>query len=587
MVSPNVAQDLTPRGDAVFLPQTGAGGWPLLRGYVADVDTAYANLTVSARLWSQQGRLLWVRTMTAQSGGYYQYQTIGPGTSETKQWVFGSGVSGGTWRFSYHDVWTDPIPYGFGSSGAARARQALENHPDFQAGQITASFSGRTLTVTFTGDRAGLNIDSMSIVNYLTGSGDLSVTGSTTTNGTGDFPTTDGGRGRFAWEMVAFDGTTYAGGTTVQRQADAPPRAAFWIDDAPVLAMSFPASDTTATVGGTAVPFSWTVSNLGKVGVAQTDLNIVNDATDETVDIDQFGSWVSTDPKVRAYRLPYGRITGNDTLWRWNLRVTAQSGKTADRYGTIRLFYAAPPKPTAVTATLGGRGNAEWCDLVWTVDTDAAFVDQLIRVRPAGTASRGPDDRVVMQLTTPPPDAMPTGDRLLEYALNEDQVVSISQRAVRSGQVVESDPAEVTIRPDADKIFISEREKPRRILCINAHDGRSIRPVRDREYLDILNLVDPIVVNAGVGKPREFSVAGRLEPNNRDQQRTEWRLAESFDDNERQKTFLYRDALGQVRTVTVDQVELDHGPGDPAPTCTIVLRTIHVKDIDLDAAVGP
>lgn len=579
MAFPEIARNLKPRGGPVIAP----GAWPVLSGYVRDAETY--PLTVFARLWSDRNECVWVRPMIVDSAldvGYYRYQTLGPGTSETKTFTFGAGATGGAWAFKYHDVRTDMIPFGYGTTGAVAAQARLEHHPDFNRGHISCSYSGRTLTVTFTGERAGLDIDSLFVSNALTGSGDTSITGSTTMNGSGDFPVSDGGRGHWFWDMIATDGTTYAGGVTTQRDADAPGLAEFWIDDPLVLTMSFPNPDVITTVGGTAVPFAWTVSNIGKVPLRQTDLNIVDDFTNEIVDIDAYGSWVSTDRSVREYRLPYQRIVGNGTTWRWNLRVTADSGLQTNRYGTLRLLYTTPPTPVNTSATLGGKAGIEYADLAWSIDADAGFVDHVIRVRPAGSISRGRADRVVWFSS----DRSETTYRLRAYAFNIDQIVSISQRAVRNGQIVESNPAELTIAPYGDMIMISEREhspyQPR-TLVIRGHDGRSIEPTRGPEYLDILNRQHPIVVNAGVGRPRGIAVTMRMQPNDRNAQRAEWQLAQSFMDNALKKTFLYRDALGEVLVVALDSAQLDHGPGDPAPRIDIRLRTINAASVVLPA----
>lgn len=578
MAAPEIARNLQPRGAPVFAP----GAWPNLSGYVAAATNVYA------RLWSDRDECVWVRPMvadTARGAGYWRHQTTGPGTSESKQFVFGSEVTGGSWSIRYHDVTTDAIPWGTGAAGAKAVVDRLNAHSDISAGQVTGSFSGRTLTLTFTGDRGGIDIDSLFFVNRLTGSGDLSISGSTVTNGVGHFPTTDGGRGHWFWDMIAADANgVYAGDVTVQRDADAPARAEFWIDDPLNLTMTFPTPDTTTTVGGTAVPFEWVVSNIGKVPIRQTDLNIVNDSTNETVDIDAYGSWQSTDRAVRVYRLPYGRIVGNGTTWRWNLRVTAESGTRTDRYGTLSLVYATPPAPSALTGTLAGKAGIEYCTLAWTIGTDSAFVDQVVRVRPAGSISRGQADRIVWKTT----DGTVRALRLYEYALNEQQIVSVSQRAVRSGKIVESDPREITITAVGDVILLSEREDSPylpRTLVISAHDGRGIESDRGPEYLDILNLQHPIVVSAGVGRPRMIRVTQRLRPEGRAVHRVDWRLAQSFLDNRLKKTFLYRDALGDVFAVAIDSVALDHGAGDPAPRVDWTLRTIHTAPIVLSAEV--
>lgn len=578
MAAPELARNLKPRGAPIVAP----GAWPLLTGYVEGATNVYA------RLWSDRDECVWVRPMVAApelGTGYWKYQTKVPGTSETKQFVFGSGVTGGTWYLKFHDVTTDAIPLQFGSSGAAMVVERLRTHPDFSPGDVTASFSGRTLTLTFTDDRAGVDIDSLFVVNRLTGSGDLTITGSTVTHGSGDFPSKDGGRGHWYWDMIAADGGgIYSGGTTVQRDADAPGRAEFWIDDPLVVTMTFPTADTTTTVGGTAVPFEWAVSNIGKVPIRQTDLNIVNDDTDERVDIDAYGSWVSTDPSVRYFRLPYQRIVGNGTTWRWNLRVTSESGIRTDRYGVLSLVYSTPPVPANGVATLGGKLGIEYCDLSWSMDLDNGFVDQVIRVRPVGAESRSEDDRIVWHTTEPYVRTL----RTMDYALNEEQIVSISQRAIRSGQIVESVPRELVIHPQGDVILLSEREdSPRqpRTLVIHGHDGRTVAPSRGPEYLDILNMQHPIVVNAGVGRPRTIAVTMRLRPEGRAAHREDWRLAQAFLDNRRKKTFLYRDALGDVAVVNVDQADLDHGPGEPAPRIEFVFKSIFNPPIVLPAEV--
>lgn len=574
MPGPGIASQLTPNSAQVFAP----GSWPLLQGYIEG-----ANLTCYARLWSPAVELIWNRPMLdlAPYGypGYHQYQTLGPGTTETKRITFGLGVTGGYWAIRYHDVTTDWIAWGETNEQIIRKIAA---HPDLNDYHPVLSYNAttRVLDISFAYDRAGLNIDDFAVVNALTGSGNLSANVTTPVSGTGDFSSHYGGQGHYFWDMIVWDGTAWSGGSTVSRSALAPSWSEFWVDGPATVNMLIdgggggfdPVENVEVDIASVTPAFIWTISPMDYAYIASQEIGILDNDTGELIPIGDLGKWRTQDRNVRRYDLPYGVLNqGNGAKYRWYYLLGKQSGVMTQLSGIVEVVMAQPPAPTNLVANWVADANGAPISfgISWTLAADDQFLDTVFRMREAGTVSRSVDDVILGYRSDP---ATPFVN-IVEYPINTDMILSISQRARRNGKIVEGPAAEYAFRANWDGAMLTEvYSQTIRTLSLPYHRGRTVRGVTPTAYAQVLNSADPVAIHSRAGKGRRGEINAVLTGAFPDGWRAMHDLVWEMYENAAGQTLLWRDALGGMRNMLycqIDEPVFDIEGGGKAPTVTI------------------
>lgn len=580
MAGANVATNLKPLGGEVLAP----GAWPLLEGYVTHPTLPHTSLQPYARLWGEYDELIWIRPMVPIGVGYeafFRYQTLGPGATETKRIAFGAGVSGGSWALGHHDVATDWIYWG---DSYETIRDKIAAHPDFHPWHISVIYDGpgRYYDITFASDRAGINIDDISVISQLTGSGDLSVSVSTPVAGTGDFSTHAGGRGHYFWDIVTWDGTTWTGGSYGQRGALAPARAEFWIDATPAVNALIdggggafdPVENVEVEIASSQPHFSWTIPAIDAPGIAEQTLVLVDHDTQTVIPTLEGTDRWRRPGDHRDFRVPYGVIPSvNGTKVDWQLNIIKRSGATASLTGRLEVQQYLPPAPANITFVpyRDADGAPIYYSLNFTVATDDEFLDTVFRMREAWTVSRSREDVVLGYRSDP----LTTGVNIVEYPLNVPMILSLSQRAMRNGRIVEGPAAEVPFTATWDGVMLTEVYSASiRTLSLPYHDGRSIRGAQKKTYAQVLNRAAPIAVHSGVGKSKLGDINAVLHGPFPETARTKFRTAWSMYVDEGQNTLLYRDTLGEMIYCAMDEPVLTVAGGGRAPRLAVPLTEI-------------
>lgn len=584
MVSANVASQLNPKGGYVYP----VGQWPELQGYVTHPTLPSTALAPYARLWNAQDEQIWIRPMVArpEAPGWFKYQTVPPGTTEVKRITFGAGVTGGSWAFGHHDVATDGIGWGESIEGIVRK---IAGHPDFQPWHPVVTWNQATysLDITFAYERRKMNIDDFFVINNLTGSGNTSVTVTNVTPGVGDFSDHDTSRGHYFWDIVTWDGTSWTGGSWGQRMALAPARAEFWIDSPPAITMVQPLDSTVVAevdIAHTQPQFIWTVAPMDYAYLAEQSIVIVDHDAQFVIPIEGKERWVTRDQAVRDYVLPYGVFSGeNGKKYDWAYSATKQSGVVTVLTGRIEVQQYLPPAPVVTSCVVNGDDSTGpvYATVTYTVDDDDLFLDVVFRVREAGTASRGADDVILGYRADP----TVTSVNIVEYPFNTDMILSLSQRAMRNGKIVEGPPAEVPFRATWGGTMLTEvYSETIRSLPIPGHRGRSISGADSVDYADVLNRAQPIAIHSGIGKAYTGEIVAVLDGAFPEAPRAKWERIQSMYENLGKQTLLYRDALGGMKGmlyVQIDRPVLNVRGGGWPPEVTIPFTQIARDQLQL------
>lgn len=399
MAAPAIPSRIQPANGAVLT------GLPLFKVNAPGANRVYLRLKTPARRW------LTVLEMTREgTTDIFRHQLRAPGVSKSMTFQFNGTAVRGSYRFRLFSGVSEWLPYN--EADLSKIQAAIFGLPDF--GQGYATVSGRPyqtsgLVVTLTNNRnamfqardfyMGWSADVYGLKTAAGGAVGMTIT--TTTEGTGDLPSSTGnpnGYGDWYWDVIArgADGLFRAidgGDTTNPREAAAAGDTMFWYSAAPTLTVTRPTAGQ--VFAGDAPLVQWSVGGTSTgTPIVYQEVNFVRAsdgvqvwvAASDTVrpgDNARHPATIldpSLEPDATEYRLPK-RILRNDTAYRVSFRAINEAGQEALLVRDFTILYGPP----AAVATFTGvvSGTSAWIDTSWVQVGSAYFSAYLIKWRPA------------------------------------------------------------------------------------------------------------------------------------------------------------------------------------------------------------
>lgn len=573
MAAPGIAQFLTTeRADGTrpgWFPPTDL---PELSGTVSAAGVAPEDLIVYARLWTADDKLVWHRQMAYDTtiNGYpvYRYQTVYPtvGADETRFITFGTGVTGGYWRFVWYGVESGDIPW---NATEAQVRQIIESHPDIGAGnfyvsqaiigggqkRITAGPRGRLARQTF--QTSGLR--AWGVANFLTGTA-KEITLSTYQEGIGDFA--DLSR-QYKWDMVALHPSTYrfSGDRATIRTALAPTAESFFLDVAPTISSISPANAGTVTVSN--ATFSWTQSNLGNIPVTWVRGLLVDNADPATFLAASFSQQGTNLNTVRSFSVPPQTLR-NGHAHTWFGEVYKASGAVTKWAHTFTVAFTRSSAHAAVFA-VEPDGSSIVITIIASALSDADFNAYVVKVRPQGASETSDQNIEVFRSATKGSGTL--SFRLFRFPRNTPIVLSFYVRKNVSGDVVDSQPTSLTTTVNIPAALVANPVTSEYVL-LNYHEGRRVSYLDNPVSIPLFNDTLP-VASLPIQRRRAFEQTARLYGTLAERQ-AQYATLVSLYTNGYGVGLVYADAFGQWFDCVVN-----------APALNVLPGALQVTDVDV------